>query len=98
LPIASRTRYRRNGKTYANVGAIVPLPKGMPVPKQFNESVCFEVGTSSDEEFEALPQFIKDKIAKSVSNKNLNINDEERDLINAARNAHNKIGCRIITI
>lgn len=54
------------GKTYANVSTVSPLMKGMTVPKQFNENVIYELGTSSEQDLAKLPEFMRKQIMKSA--------------------------------
>lgn len=55
----------KDGTTYANIQAVSPLPKSMPKPKQFNESVIYEVSEGQSDKFKALPEFMRNKIMKS---------------------------------
>lgn len=54
-----------NGKTYANVTAATPLLKALPRPQQVNDSLLFNFEPWNGAEFEALPQWVRDKIKKS---------------------------------
>lgn len=55
-----------NDKGYANVAGIMPVPQGMNVPEQVNQSVLldFEENWNKDT-FESLPEFLRDKISQS---------------------------------
>lgn len=55
-----------SGKTYAEIGGVSTLMKGMTIPEQINPTFEFSVLEWNTEKFEKLPQFIKDKILKSV--------------------------------
>lgn len=57
----------RDGNTYANVGAVVKLPKGMPAPKPVNNTSCVWLHHSifDAEAFEALSDKMKDTIKGS---------------------------------
>ena len=61
----------KDGKMYANVQTVTPLPKGMDCPAQINPSVFFFMGwtpTADDLDekmFADLPDFIKKQIADS---------------------------------
>ena len=53
------------GKTYANVGGVAPLVKGMTCPPQFNDNVFYEIGVSPISDLEHMPKFVREKIMKS---------------------------------
>lgn len=69
-----------DGKTYANVATVAPLMKGVIVPKQFNESLIYEIGTSSDEVFQKLPEFIRKQIMKAEENQTVDMDDNNEEL------------------
>lgn len=51
------------GRTFANIGAVTPMPKGMPVPQgTFNPCFLYDPYAHDEEIFQKLPQFLKDKI------------------------------------
>ena len=54
-------------KTYANIGAIMPIPKGMKVTPRQNPTITFDIDDQRCNalEFLKLPDFIKAKILKS---------------------------------
>lgn len=53
-------------KIYANVFAICKVPEGTKVPPMINPKVNFEIGSPNQhQEFEKLPIFLQEKIAKS---------------------------------
>lgn len=54
-----------NGKIYANIHGVSPLPKGMEAPEQFNESRFIDVETITEEEIETLPEFLRVKMKNS---------------------------------
>lgn len=54
-----------NGKTYANVAAVVSVPKGMVVPEQQNPSVMYDIDNGKDSVYEKLPQWIRQVIDSS---------------------------------
>jgi hypothetical protein len=58
-----------NGKTYANVASITPLPKGMPKPASATPLVSFDLGDFDGEVFEALPEYVQDVIKASAEYK-----------------------------
>jgi hypothetical protein len=51
--------------TYANVGNVSPLMKGMAAPKAENEPIYY--GPDSPRTFEKLPKWVKEKIEKQLS-------------------------------
>ena len=52
-------------KVYANVGSVMALPKGMPVPEQVNPLVKFDIGNFNKEVFNSLPEWLRTKIMMS---------------------------------
>jgi hypothetical protein len=57
----------KDGKTYANVSAVMALPKGMPVPDQINKTLHFELEMGRDSaEFKALPEWLQKRIGECV--------------------------------
>ena len=54
-----------NGKTYANIGVIMPLPKGMECPAQVNESIIYTVTDHDDETYFRIYPKLQEKIASS---------------------------------
>lgn len=55
----------KGDNTYANVQAATPLPKGMIAPALTNEKVVIDVNTATQEQIDALPEFLSDKIKSS---------------------------------
>lgn len=55
----------KNGNVYANVAAITPLPKGTTCPPQVNDSFVFSYEQFENSKFEALPQWLKDKMVNT---------------------------------
>ena len=55
----------KNGKTYAEIGGVSTLMKGMAMLEQVNPNFEFSVLDWDTEKFEKLPQFLKDKVMKS---------------------------------
>lgn len=53
------------GRTYATIASVSKLPKGMKAPKQFNDSVYYEIEEGEGGVFSALPQWLQDKIRQS---------------------------------
>jgi hypothetical protein len=54
-----------NGKTYANIGNIMALPKGMAKGKLSEPAVIFDLDTDPVEDVDKLPKWIGDIIKKS---------------------------------
>lgn len=52
-----------NGNVYGNVAGVTPLPKGLPCPPAISPLVCYEVEMKRNEVFQALPEWIQNKIA-----------------------------------
>ncbi len=52
-------------KIYEEIGSISPLPKGLKCPEAINEPYILDYDNFSNERFNSLPDFIKDKIKKS---------------------------------
>lgn len=57
-------------KTWANVGGVLPLPKGQQAPKPTNEAFSFSIDEWDEELFAKLPQWKQDKIKDSLEFKN----------------------------
>jgi hypothetical protein len=56
----------KGDKTYANVVSVAPLPKGMPEPEPFNQNFILNYNDNwSDEAYEKLPDYLKNKMAES---------------------------------
>ena len=55
----------KDGNTYANIGAISPLLKGLACPPQVNPSKILSFEKWDKEIFDALPKFLKEKIVAS---------------------------------
>lgn len=53
-----------NGKTYANVSAVTPLPKGMQKPEPANGTLLYD--TDNLGSFEKLPEWLQDKVKAQV--------------------------------
>jgi hypothetical protein len=52
-------------KIYQEIDAISPMPKGLVCPAQVNETFVFEFENFDEDKFNTLPDFIKEKIAKT---------------------------------
>lgn len=51
---------------YANVESVIPLPKGMPAPTTQTAPVLWNMEEWDDGVFEALPEWVQEKIKKST--------------------------------
>lgn len=76
------------GKTYANVSGIMPLPKSMNVGDPENSKVLYDIDESSDNIFDMLPEWVREIIAKSknadITNANsvpIKIDEETGEII-----------------
>lgn len=58
-------RTSKEGRVYANINATSPLIKGMEVPQQYNKNDIFDVNLVSEEQIDALPEWIKEKVIVS---------------------------------
>jgi len=52
-------------KTYANVGSVMALPKGMTAPELVNPAVKFDIGTFDQKVFDSLSSYVQKKILMS---------------------------------
>ncbi len=60
----------KGDKTYANIGSVSPVPKGLPIPQEYNKPIIFDYENNFDTEFvETLPDFIKDPLKSSIEYK-----------------------------
>lgn len=55
----------KDGKTYANIASIMPVPKGMPVPAPVNDRVLFSLNDFDQEVFDSLSDGLKNMIKVS---------------------------------
>jgi len=55
----------KDGKTYANINSLMPLPKGMVCPPQENPSVFFTLENFDPQVFDGLSKYVKEQVAKS---------------------------------
>lgn len=53
-------------KTYQEISGITGVPKGVTVPEQINKMVCLSYDDFDADVFDALPDFIKDKMKGSI--------------------------------
>lgn len=63
-------------KIYSNIMSIMPLPKGVQISPQFNESVIYSVDQHDDAVFAKLPEYVQNKIKNSIE-------WQERSVINS---------------
>jgi hypothetical protein len=61
-----------NGNTYANISSVSLLPKGMECPEMITPLQELSFDKFSEELFESLPDFIKDKIKTSQEYQSIN--------------------------
>lgn len=65
-----------NGKTYANIDSVMPLPAGMTAPK-VNPLVHFDLDDFNQEVFDSLSKGLQEVIAKSPEYKRLQYGEAE---------------------
>lgn len=58
---------KKDDKTYHNIGSVSPLIKGQVAPEAVNKQIYFELTKESLSQIEELPQWIGDKIRKSIT-------------------------------
>ncbi len=51
---------------YANVDSVIPLPKGVTAPAAMSPLVLWNMDEWSDQAFDALPEWVQEKIRKST--------------------------------
>lgn len=61
----------KTGNTYAEISTISTMMKGMVCPEQINESFEFNIENFSEDEFNKLPDFLKEKVKSSAEYKTL---------------------------
>lgn len=61
-----------SGNTYAEISSVSKVPKGMTVPPQINETFVLSYDDWSEEKFNSLPEFLRNKIVSSDEYKVLN--------------------------
>lgn len=71
----------KNGNTYANIASASPLAKGMIAPELFNETSVVDVDTATQEQIDALPEFLATKIKSSDQYKKRFSEPEPKDVI-----------------
>ena len=55
----------RTGREYALIQSASPLPDGMEAPEAVNEAKVYDINEMTQEEIDAMPQFIKEKMESS---------------------------------
>lgn len=55
----------RNGKQYANVASVMPVPDGIDSPAPVNELLYYSINEHHPETFEKIPKFYREMILKS---------------------------------
>lgn len=73
-----------NGNKYASVVSCTQLPKSVKAPAQFNDSVYFDYATFDEKTYEALPNWMKEKMAESSEMKARNGFSENMDEVDVA--------------
>lgn len=58
-------------KIYEEIGSISPIPKGVTCPAQVNKTFLLDYDNFTEEKFNTLPDFIKEKMQKSREYKKL---------------------------
>lgn len=69
-------------RMYENIGSVSPLPKAVKCPAQINKTIRLEYDSFNQEVFEALPDFIKDKMKGSLEYASLK-NPSHKNIPNA---------------
>lgn len=67
-----------SGNKIAVITTASPLPKGMQAPEGFNEARLLSVETMTNDEFETLPGFLREKVESSQEWKKQQAKDEEQ--------------------
>lgn len=66
----------KGGKQYAMLSSVSALPKGIEVPPQINKTFCFSWAAFDQDQFDKLPEFLRNKMIESVEYKKLSRPDE----------------------
>lgn len=64
---------------YANIDSVIPLPKGMPAPTTETAPILWSMDEWTDDGFEALPDWVQEKIKKSTQYQKLHTPTDEID-------------------
>jgi hypothetical protein len=62
----------KSGKAYADIASITPVAKGMTCPPQVNASFMFSLETFEQAKYDALPEWLKNKVTESQEYKRMN--------------------------
>lgn len=66
--------------TYNRIASVVGLPAGIETPKAENDLILFDWDTFTEDGFNALPEWLKDKIKKSTEYQQRYAVDEQLDM------------------
>ncbi len=67
-PVSVSVVHNQSGdRTFANIGNTAPVMKGMPVDELKNETVVFSLDEPDLEVFNALPEFLQEKIKGNIN-------------------------------
>ncbi len=64
---------------YANVDSVIPLPKGMPAPSTNTALIRWDMDAWDDGAFDALPDYLKEKIMNSTQYQKNHLREETVD-------------------
>lgn len=57
---------KADGNVRAKIDGVMKLPKGMACPDQYNKSRLFDLSESTEEQFRALPEWVREKVKQSA--------------------------------
>ena len=80
---------------YANVDSVIPLPKGMTAPSTDTPVILWNMEEWDDGAFEALPEWVREKIKKSTQYQKEHAPKSTVDFQDAAPEAAQAGGCPI---
>jgi hypothetical protein len=63
------------GKTYANIGSIMVIPKGTAIPKPSSEPFAYSIEDHDQSKFERLPNWLQEKIKQRVPDGGKTVNE-----------------------
>ena len=58
---------KNDGGKAAYIESVTPIVDGMEIPKQFNKNTVFDIADYSTDEYDELPQFLKDKVDAALA-------------------------------
>lgn len=70
----------KEDKQYNNIGAVMQLPKGYPVPVTETEPLIYDMDNPDEEVYEKLPEWIRERIMKSTQYRAAHTGTEELDI------------------